>query len=141
MAPAKFCGRPAPQFERYALSRVIFMDINTTKAQLIALVDRLNGEYPELSLEYHQQKVSKKNMCVRGCNGSLWIEPCQEWYDIGLSGQSLTNDMEGFMTCTFGPKKGNKQSKPEPSHQPFWRVTDFKSVEIAVRRYAGVKNA
>jgi len=116
------------------------MDINTTRNQLIALVNKINDDNPGLVLTYHQQKVTKKNMCIRGCNGSLWIEPHQEWYDIGLSGQSLIKEMEGFMTSTFGPKNGNKQSKPEPSHHPFWRVTDFKSVEIAVYRYAGLKN-
>ena len=117
------------------------MDIETTKHQLIRLVNRLNAENPTLALEFHQQDVSKMNMCVRGMKGgTLWVQPHQDWYDISLSGQSLTNNMTNFMEMTFGNKKGNKQSKPEPSHQPFWRVTEFKSVEIAVYRYAGFEN-
>ncbi len=125
----------------HALSaqRVILIDIKTTKNQLISLVKKINSENPGLALEFHQQRVSKKNMCVKGSNGTLWIEPYSEWYDIGLSGQSLTREMQGFMEKTYGKKKGNKQSKPEPSHQPFWRVTDYKLVEVAVYRYAGVK--
>ena len=117
------------------------MDIETTKHQLIRLVNRLNAENPRLALEFSQQKVCKKNMCVRGMKeGTLWVQPHQDWYDISLSGQSLTNNMTNFMEMTFGNKQGNKQSKPEPSHQPFWRVTEFKSVEIAVYKYAGFEN-
>ncbi|MBT4860345.1 MAG: hypothetical protein HON46_06015 [Gammaproteobacteria bacterium] len=115
------------------------MDINATKQQLISLVKKINSENPSLSIEFHQQKVTKKNMCVRGKNGSLWIEPYSDWYDIGLSGQSLTKEMTGFMENICGKKAGNKQSKPEPSHHPFWRVNDFKVVESSVYRYAGVK--
>lgn len=105
------------------------MDINSTKNQLISLVYKINNDNSGHNLVFHQQKVSKKNMCIKGCNGSLWIEPHQEWYDIGISGQSLTKSMEGLMTSEFGIKKGNKQSKPEPSHHPFWRVTDFNLVK------------
>ena len=113
------------------------MDIATTKQQLIALVDKVNKENPGMSLEFHQQRITKKNMCVRGNNGSLWIEPFQNWYDIGLSGQSLTKQMQGFMEKFCGQKSGYKQTKPEP-HHPFWRVHDFKVVEAAVYRYAGI---
>lgn len=115
------------------------MDINATKRQLTSLVKRINSENPSLSLDVHQQKVSKKNMCVRGNNGSLWIEPYPDWYDIGLSGQSLTKQMTGYMEELCGNKAGNKQSKPEPSHHPYWRVTDFKFVEAAVYKYASLK--
>jgi len=116
------------------------MDINSTKSQLISLINTLNKEHSDLSLEYHQQRVILKNMCVRGKNGSLWIQPHEYWYDISLSGKSLTMEMNGFMERLFGKTMGNKQSKPEPSHQPFWRVTDFKYIEAAVYRYAGLKN-
>jgi hypothetical protein len=115
------------------------MDINATKQQLISLVKKINYENPSLSIEVHQQKVSKKNMCVRGNNGSLWIEPYPDWYDIGLSGQSLTKQMTGYMEQLCGKKTGDKQSKPEPSHHPFWRVNDFKFVEAAVYQYASFK--
>jgi hypothetical protein len=115
------------------------MDIKATKRQLTSLVKRINSEHPSLSLEVHQQKVTKKNMCVRGNNGSLWIEPYPNWYDISLSGQSLTKQMTGYMEQLCGVKAGNKQSKPEPSHQPFWRVQDFKFVEAAVCKYASFK--
>jgi hypothetical protein len=115
------------------------LDIKSTKLQLEALVKKMNAEDFSLTLEVHQQKVKKTNMCVRGGNGALWIEPLPNWYDIGLSGQSLTNQMTGYMEKLCGAKTGNKQSKPEPGHQPFWRVTDFKYVEAAVREYPRFK--
>jgi hypothetical protein len=115
------------------------MDINTTKQLLISLVKTINSENPSLSLEVHQQKVVKQHICVRGNNGSLWIEPYPDWYDISLSGQSLTKQMTGYMEKLCGNKYGNKQSKPEPSHQPYWRVTEFKFVEAAVNQYARYK--
>ena len=115
------------------------MNINDTKQKLKDLVARINAEHPAIGLGYHQQDVSRKNMCVEGCNGKMWIEPMSNWYDISLSGQSLTLEMTGYMEQEFGEKNGNKQSKPEPSHQPFWRVDDFKLVEKAVFRYAGIK--
>jgi predicted HNH restriction endonuclease len=114
------------------------MDINITKKKLIDLVVKINEQHPSIGLAYHQQDVTKKNMCVEGCNGKMWIEPMSNWYDISLSGQSLTLEMTGYMKQEFGEKTGNKQSKPEPSHQPFWRVDDFKLVEKAVFRYAGI---
>ncbi len=62
-----------------------------------------------------------------------------EWYDVSLSGHSLTIEKTPKMDVEFGSKHGNKQSKAEPSHQPFWRVYDFDSVERAVYLYAGIK--
>jgi hypothetical protein len=44
--------------------------------------------------------------------------------------------MTEYMEELCGKKTGNKQSKPELSHQPFWRVYDFKYVEAAARKYA-----
>lgn len=115
------------------------MDINITKKKLKDLVAKINAQHPAIGLAYHQQDVSKKNMCVEGCNGKIWIEPMSNWYDISLSGQSLTLEMTSYMNQEFGEKTGNKQSKPEPSHQPFWRVDDFELVEKAVFRYAGIQ--
>jgi hypothetical protein len=115
------------------------MDIKTTKNQLISLVEKIKKEQPGTTLEFHQQKVTTTNMCVRGINGFLWIEPHQKWYDIGLSGKSLTKQMQGFMEELCGHKSGYKQTKPEP-HQPYWRVYDFKYVKAAVYRYAKEPN-
>ena len=117
------------------------MDINTAENQLRALVRKIRSENATSLVEFCQNPKTKRNMGVKGCNGTLWIHFHKEYYDISLSGQSLTKDMKGFMETTFGRKKGNKQSRPEPSHQPFWRVTEFKSVAIAVYRYAGLKSA
>lgn len=114
------------------------MDINTTKKKLENLVAKINTQYPSIGLAYHQQNATKKNMCIMGCNGKLWIEPMSNWYDISLSGQSLTLEMTEYMEQVFGKKTGNKQSRPEPSHQPFWRVNNFELVEKAVFRYAGI---
>ena len=117
------------------------MDIETTKKYLIELVREINNQNPSVGLGFHQQDVSKKNMCVEGCNGKLWIEPMREWFDVSLSGQSLTIEKTPIMLAEFGLKHGNKQSKPEPSHQPYWRVYDFESVVRAVYLYADIKRA
>ena len=42
------------------------MDINTTKNQQISLVKKINSESPELTLEFHQQEVSKKICALKG---------------------------------------------------------------------------
>ena len=102
------------------------MDIATTKQQLIALVDKVNKENPGMSLEFHQQRITKKNMCVRGNNGSLWIEPFQNWYDIGLSGQSLTKQMQGFMEKFCGQNQGTNR----PSQNPIIRFGEFVTLRL-----------
>lgn len=125
--------------EFYSDSEENFIMIDSTKKKLIALVNKINKDYSDIKLVFHQQDISKKNMCIKGCNGSIWIEPISGTYDIGLSGKSLTMEMHGFMENNFGNKYGYKQTKPEP-HHPFWRVRGFELVEKSIYKYAGIES-
>ncbi|MBE8233557.1 MAG: HNH endonuclease [Endozoicomonadaceae bacterium] len=115
------------------------MHIDIAKKKLEGLVEKINKDHPNIELKFHQQDKSKKNMCIKGCNGSMWIEPISGSYDIGLSGKSLTKQMQIFMENTCGSQTGFKQTKPEP-HHPYWRVNDFDLVKNSIYKYAGINN-
>jgi len=117
------------------------MDIETAKQQLKNLVKKINELSPGINVEFHQQDVTKKNMCIKGCNGRIWIEPTSKGYDISLSGNSLEKEMYGFMAELYerecdGYKQLNKRIGQKKA--PFWRVDNYEMMEKAVYRYAGL---
>lgn len=115
------------------------MNVEETKGRLIKLIKKINSQLEDPPfLEFHQQRIDKTHMAIKGGNGTLWINPKKKGYDIGLSGQSLENEMYDFMVNLCDSKhQGYKQTK---ERLPFWRVDDFWKVEKAAFRYAGLTN-
>ena len=118
------------------------MDIDTVKHQLSYLVEKINQISSDVNLEFHQQNVTKKHMCIKGCNGSIWIQPTLNGYDISLSGISLEKEMYGFMKELYekecdGYKQLNKRIDQKKA--PFWKVSNYEMMVKAVYRYAGLR--
>jgi uncharacterized protein with ParB-like and HNH nuclease domain len=111
------------------------MDVEATKDRLEQLVEEINN-LSSRKIRFHQQAKVKKNMAIKGSNGTLYIQPTTTAYDICLYGQSLEAEMSSFMQSLCGNKcMGYKQSN---NREPFWRVDDFEIVREAVFRYAGI---
>lgn len=105
--------------------------------QLRRMADELNEAIGYDKIAYHQQRVSKGNMCLLGANGRLWIQPGPDnTYNVSLSGKSLTAELYPVFRKLFGRDNyGYHQTKPEP-HQPFWRTESFDKVRAAAEIYS-----
>jgi hypothetical protein len=115
------------------------MNVETTKDRLLQLEEEITSLSLKNKIKFHQQRVIKKHMALKSTNGSLWVVPNKNSYDVCLSGQSLVAEMTPFMRKLCGNDcTGYKQTKPKP-HQPFWRVEDFQIVKDSVYRFAGIE--
>ena len=111
------------------------MDVDATKKSLEQLVEEINLLSPQ-QIRFHQQAKVKRNMAIKGANGTLYIHPTTTAYNICLYGKTLEVEMYPFMLSLSGKEcTGYAQSK---KREPFWRVDDFRIVRKAVFRYAGI---
>jgi len=114
-------------------------NVESLKSKLLDLLSEIHST-GNLQINFHQQRVSKKNMGFTGGDGKVWVQPFQDRYDISLSGKSLTELMTPFMRSLCDKENdGYKQTKPEP-HQPYWRIDDFELVIKAVKYYSKISS-
>ncbi|WP_076792237.1 hypothetical protein [Chlorobium sp. KB01] len=113
------------------------MDVDATKERLEELVEEINLLSP-LKFRFHQQAKVKRNMAIKGANGTLYIHPTKTAYNICLYGKTLEPEMSPFMISLCGKEcNGYAQSN---KREPFWCVDDFRIVRAAVFRYAGISD-
>lgn len=111
------------------------MNVEATKERLEQLVEEINLLSSQ-KICFHQQAKVKRNMAIKGANGTLYIHPTTTAYNICLYGKTLEVEMYPFMLNLCGKKcTGYAQSN---QREPYWRVDDFSVVRKAVFRYAGI---
>ncbi|CAD5373048.1 hypothetical protein RA210_U280023 [Rubrivivax sp. A210] len=107
--------------------------VDNLKARLQSLVAEINSS-ASCQIMLHQQSVIRKHISLSGGNGRMYIAPTASEFDISLSGHSLTQELSPFMTDLCGPRRDYKHRKH--LREPYWRVSDFQSIERAVKRYS-----
>ena len=106
------------------------MNIDVAKKMLERLRDEIEQSTGKV-LTMTQQTVARKNMCFKGGNGRIWIQPTNDYWDVSLSGQSVEAELTPVFQKLFGRvNDGFKQTRPILM-QPFWRTTDFRQVKEA----------
>jgi hypothetical protein len=108
----------------------------TLKTQLLKLVEDVNLSLGYEKLKFNQQPKTPKNISVTGGNGRLTITPTTKGYDIGLSNDSLVDELFGFLCDLTGKPKNDKFGFPREQRSPKWEVESFLTVKKAVLRYS-----
>ncbi len=114
------------------------MNIEAEKKKLEQLTNTINSLSNSMSIEFHQQNITKKHMSFTGGNGRLCIHPTSKGFDIGLSRKSLSKEMYAFMCVLSGKDHHDKYGFPAEKTLPKWEVDDFEKVKKAAYHYAGL---
>jgi hypothetical protein len=112
------------------------VDTDFVKQQVWALADELNAMVGDRFIEAEQQRVTKRNISLKGRLGErLYIKPAADGYLVGLSGEALTTRMTPFMERLAG--KRHRYGFPREQREPCWILRTYDQVREAAWYFAG----